>query len=138
MQKTRAHNHSILIFFIYMANFYSLQDAATLYAKTMQLWRTTTHVLPLEYHMVRYEDLVSDFEPHVRGLLEFLGVGWDPAVNAYAERARSRGKIRSPSYHQVTEPIYQHARDRWKRYAREFQDVQDVLRPFVEEFGYQL
>lgn len=121
-----------------MASFHTLPDAATLYAKIMRLWQTSTRVLPLEYHVVRYEELVSDFEPQVRALLEFLGVGWDPAVHAYAEHARGRGRIRSPSYYQVTEPIYQRARDRWRCYAREFEPLESILQPFVEEFGYEL
>ena len=76
-----------------MANFYTLRDAAMLYAKTMRLWHTSTRTLPLQYRVVRYEDLVNDFEAQVRRLLGFLEVEWDPAVHNYAEHARSTGPV---------------------------------------------
>jgi tetratricopeptide (TPR) repeat protein len=120
-----------------MANFFTLADAATLYAKTMLLWQKATQVLPFTHHVVRYENIVGDFDTEIGALLEFLGVDWDDAVRDYAERAKAQGKIFTPSYHQVTEPIYQRARGRWQHYAEEFAPLESALRPFVESFGYE-
>ena len=69
-------------------------------------------------------------------MLEFLGVGWDDAVLEHTRHAQQRGIINTPSYHQVTQPIYQHARYRWKRYAKEFEPLLPGLQPFIEAFGY--
>ena len=99
-----------------MANFFSLEDSAKLYAKVMRLWQKTARLLPLDYHTVRYEDLVSDFETEARKMLDFLELEWHPAVVDYAVQARKRGKVNTPSYHQVTQDIYQSAKFRWKRY----------------------
>ncbi|MBN8764380.1 MAG: hypothetical protein BGP20_00475 [Thiobacillus sp. 63-78] len=119
------------------AGFISLDNAARVYSEVMQLWQMATRLLPLDYHQIRYEDLVSDFEKETRALLEFLGVGWDDSVRGHTEHAVKRGTIRTPSYHQVTRPIYQDAKYRWKRYAKQFEPVLPVLRPFIDYFGYR-
>lgn len=119
-----------------MATFFSLESTAALYAKVMGLWQQCVSKLPISYHMIRYEDLVANFEGETRRLLEYLEVGWDDAVLQHTEHARKRGSINTPSYHQVTQPIYQHARYRWKRYARQLEPVMETLQPFIEYFGY--
>lgn len=119
-----------------MASFFSLEDAVTTYAKVMGLWQDYARQLPLRYYRVRYEDLVADVAGVARGLLDFLDVEWNEVVLAHAEHARQRSVIKTPSYHQVTQPIYQHAKYRWKRYAKEFEPLLPSLQPFIEYFGY--
>ena len=119
-----------------MANFLTLPDAAHTYNAVMTLWQKCTAVLPVNYHTVKYETLVVDFESEVRQVLEFLGVGWDESVLDYSDHARSRTMINTPSYQAVTEPINQKARFRWKRYEDKFAPVMDELAPFIEAFGY--
>lgn len=120
-----------------MASFFSLEDTARAYAAVMGAWRKYVDILPLDYHRIRYEDLIADVEGESRRLLEFLGVPWNDAVLDHAEHARKRGAINTPSYHQVVQPIYRHARYRWKRYEREFASVMPLLQPFISYFGYE-
>ncbi|MBT6441337.1 MAG: tetratricopeptide repeat protein [Alphaproteobacteria bacterium] len=119
-----------------MANFFTLEDAAALYAKTMGLWQTCVQVLEPNYHVVCYEQLVGDFDTETRNLLDFVGVDWDPAVHDYAEHAKNSGRIFTPSYQQVTEPIYERARYRWQRYADDLKQIEPILKPFADHFGY--
>jgi hypothetical protein len=119
-----------------MASFFTLESSARTYAKVMGLWRNIVGVLPLRHHRIRYEDLVGNFEGETRALLNFLEVGWDDAVRHHVEHARQRNVIDTPSYHQVTQPIYQDAKYRWKRYAGEFAPVLPILRPYIEYFDY--
>mgnify|MGYP002631918781 CR=1 FL=1 len=119
-----------------MANFFTVEDAAILYARAMDLWRHYASVLPLAYHSVRYEDLVSDTEPVVRALLEFLGVDWNAAVLDHSSQARRPEMINTPSYHQVAEPIYQRSRLRWPNYAGQLAGALEILTPDIERFGY--
>lgn len=119
-----------------MAGFVSLGGVAEIYSRVMGAWREYAERLPLHWQRIRYEDLVSNFDPEARALLEFLGVGWNDAVLEHTQHAQQRGIINTPSYHQVTQPIYQHARYRWKRYEKEFIPVMEVLRPFIEDYGY--
>ncbi len=119
-----------------MANFFTLEDTARLYVRVMQLWKDYARALPLRYCLIRYEDLIGDVEGEARRLLDFLGVGWDDAVLGHTTRARERRSINTPSYHQVTQPVYQRAKERWKHYANDLEPVMPLLRPFVEHFGY--
>lgn len=120
-----------------MANFFSLEDAVRLYGKVMDLWRLYADRLPLNSHRIRYEDVVSDFQGEIAALLEFLGLPWDERVNAFHEHAKARGKINTPSYHQVTEPIYQRAAYRWKRYAAFFEPYMGEMTPYLAMFDYE-
>jgi tetratricopeptide (TPR) repeat protein len=120
-----------------MASFFTLESAAQVYGGVMQTWLEAAAKLPLDYHRIRYEDLVADFEGETRALLDFLGVGWDDRVLDHTEHAIKRGTINTPSYHQVTQPIYQHAKYRWKRYARQFEPVLPMLQPYIDYFGYK-
>lgn len=119
-----------------MASFFTLESTAQVYRAVMQTWVEAAAKLPLDYHRIRYEDLVADFEGETRALLDFLGVGWHDRVLGHTEHALQRGTINTPSYHQVTQPIYQHAKYRWKRYAKQFEPVMPMLQPFIDYFGY--
>ena len=119
-----------------MANFLNLEDAALLYDKVMTLWQQYQAGLPLEVHTVRYESLVETFEETLSPLLDFLSVGWDDGVRNYAETAYRRGKISTPSYNQVTQPLYTRARGRWERYREPMQSVLPALLPWARRFGY--
>lgn len=119
-----------------MAGFFTLESGAEIYRDVMRIWLEAVRLLPLDYHRIRYEDLVADFEKETRALLDFLGVGWDDSVLSHTDHAIKRGTINTPSYHQVTQPIYQHAKYRWKRYAKQFEPVMPTLKPFIDYFGY--
>ena len=117
--------------------FVTLERTAALYGAVMTLWQRAAARLPLALKVMRYEDLVEDFEAEVRGLLDHLGLAWDPSVTDFAGHARARGGgAATPSYSQVTRPLYSSSRYRWQAYARELAPVIDELRPFVNSFGY--
>jgi len=122
-----------------MANFTTLDDTTALYQRVMGLWLRYTGQLPgLDSMPVRYEDVVGDLEGEARRLLDFLGVGWSDSVLRFYEHARRRAHIKTPSYHQVTRPIYHEAMDRWRRYTDPLTPYLERLRPFAEAFGYRL
>ena len=119
-----------------MANFYTLEDTARLYAEVMGLWRHYAELLPLNYHMVKYENIVADFAGETHRLLDFLGLAWDARVLQYNQHARARKQINTPSYNQVTEKIYTRARYRWQRYNAQVRPVMPTLQAFLDYFGY--
>ena len=121
-----------------MANFLDLGDAARLYGLVMTHWEKCRSVLPLNLHVVRYEDLVADPEAAVRPFLAFLGLPWDEAMLDHQQTARGRGYVASASYSQVTEPIYARASGRWRRYRDEMVDVLPSLAPWAEKLGYEM
>jgi len=119
-----------------MDSFFSLADTVRTYASVMGAWQKYANLLPLDSHRIRYEDLIEDMEGEVRRLLAFLGVEWNDSVLEYRSRASQRAAINTPSYHQVVQPIYQHARYRWNRYEHQFGQDLGILAPFIGYFGY--
>jgi tetratricopeptide (TPR) repeat protein len=119
-----------------MNNFFSLEDAARFYDTAMRTWHTCRAELAVRVHQVRYEDLLDNFAGEVAGLLDFIGVPWHENVRSFDRHARGKESIATPSYHQVTQPLYGHARYRWRRYERHMQPVLPVLGPWIKAFGY--
>jgi tetratricopeptide (TPR) repeat protein len=119
-----------------MVNFFTIEDAAELYIQVMGLWKKYAELLPLDFHVVKYESLVENLEETTIKLFRFLNIDWDPAVLNYSEHAKKRGKIKTPSYRQVTNPIYQTSKYRWRRYSEQLTPIKEKLKPFIEYFDY--
>lgn len=121
-----------------LANFLSLETSAHTYRRVMDLWLRYRDALSLKVHEVRYEQLVGDSTATLHSLLDFLGLEWSDALAEHTAQARKRGRIYTPSYHQVIQPLYANAIDRWKRYQKHFGAALEILQPYVEGFGYSL
>lgn len=117
-------------------HFTRLDSTVRLYCDAMALWLRYRERLPLNHIMLRYEDLVTEPEAELRRLLEFLGASWSPSVLDHATQALRRGRIPTPSYQQVSRPLYQSARDRWRRYAAYLEPHLPALMPYILAFGY--
>lgn len=80
--------------------------------RLMEHWR---QVLPLPVLPVRYEALIDQPEQHIRALLDFLELPWEPAC---LEFHRTRRLVNTASYAQVRKPIYRSSVGRWKHYEK--------------------
>jgi hypothetical protein len=118
------------------SNWLTLADAAEYYARTMQTWLAARPLTPGHWLEFRYEDIVADLEREARKILEFLGLPWDERVLKFYEHAREK-MVRSPTYKDVTQPVYHKSVGRWQHYAQYFEPVLEKLAPFVKEFGYK-
>ncbi|HET8613244.1 MAG TPA: sulfotransferase [Sphingomonas sp.] len=121
-----------------MANFLKLENAARLYDLALGYWEQARKVFALPVKAVRYERMIVDAEAELRPLADFLGLEWNPALVDHRGSAAARAYITSPSYSQVTEPLYTRARGRWRRYARQMEPVLPLLAPWAERMGYSL
>ena len=45
--------------------------------------------------------------------------------------------VRSPTYADVTQPVYKRAVGRWRNYQKYLEPHLDKLEPFVKAFGYE-
>jgi hypothetical protein len=48
----------------------------------------------------------------------------------------ARGKINTPSYKQVVQPIYSESAYRWERYNVFISEIFPQIEPYVEKLGY--
>src|SRR4029077_1610904 len=113
-----------------------LDTATAYYDAVMRLVEVSRAKLPLRLHVVRYEDVVGTFETTIRGVLDFLGLGWDEGVRRYAETAKKR-PIDTPSAAQVVRPLYRSARGKWRHYTKYLEPYFPTLAPWVKTFGYE-
>jgi tetratricopeptide (TPR) repeat protein len=117
-------------------NWLSLSAAADYYAATMRMWLAVRACGDAAWLELRYEDLVVDLEAQAQRILDFLGLPWDDKVLRFYEHAREK-IVRSPTYKDVTQPVYAKSVGRWQNYAKYLEPVIDKLRPFLVEFGYE-
>lgn len=122
------------------ASFATLEGSAVTYAEVMSHWLSQRDRVALETHSVRYEDLVQDPEGQLGRIFAFLRLAPDQGLlDRPALRVAAGARIRTPSYHQVAEPLHARAVERWRRYRPHFNDrTLRLLEPFVREFGYSL
>jgi hypothetical protein len=121
-----------------MVNFLTLEGTARLYDRVMTLWQSYKSLLPLNVREVRYENLIADLRGEVEPVIDFMGLQWNEAQADPAAHALARGTIRTPSYAQVTQPIYASAADRWRRYEKHIAPVLPLLEKHIRYFGYSL
>ncbi|HXA45195.1 MAG TPA: sulfotransferase, partial [Candidatus Angelobacter sp.] len=118
-------------------NFLSFERTARHYADLMDVWLRMRELGGFAWREVRYEDIVENLEPEGRKATEFLGLSWDAAQNRYYETAR-RKFLFAPTHHEVRQPLYRRAVDRWKNYAEALEPIQAKLAPYCRAFGYPI
>jgi tetratricopeptide (TPR) repeat protein len=114
----------------------NLENTVEAYSETMGFWRTLAPLIKNPCLEVRYEDMVEDLESVARKTLDFLGVPWDARVLGFDEHARKK-PVRSPTYADVTQPVYKRAVNRWRNYQKYLEPHLEKLAPFVKAFGYE-
>ena len=116
----------------------SLEAVTQWYVRMMQLWHQYCGVLSVNYHIVRYENLVEQFDTEVQSLCDYLDIPWQEEMRDFNVHAQQRRGVTTASYHQVTKKLYRHARYRWKNYAEHLAPILSQLRPYAEDFDYPL
>ena len=118
------------------ASYLSLGGTVEEYASLMGIWRAMAPRMRNPWIEVRYEDMVNDLESVSRRVLEFLGVPWDERVLRFNEHARQK-LVRSPTYSDVTKPVFKGAIGRWRNYQKYLEPWSEKLEPFAKAFGYE-
>ena len=113
----------------------SFEDTIRNYALITDTWLALKPCLGNTALEVRYEDLVQNLEANARRVLEFLGVGWDERVLRFNEHAASK-TVRSPTYADVTKPIFKTAVGRWRNYEKYFEPHLELLAPTLRALVY--
>ncbi|MGD1087843.1 MAG: sulfotransferase [Verrucomicrobiota bacterium] len=114
----------------------SLEETTEGYAHLTENWKIFSSLIKNPWLEVRYEDVVADLESVSRRVLDFLGVSWDASVLRFDEHARSK-RVRSPTYADVTQPVYKRALGRWRNYRKYLEPCLHRLEPFAKALGYE-
>ena len=56
----------------------------------------------------------------------------------FYKTCKDRLDISTPSYDQVTSPLYSKSLNRWKNYEKEFEGVKNILDRWANEFDYKI
>ena len=118
-----------------MFEYLSIDRAALFYDSVMRLCAIYRQRLDLDWHQIRNESLVEDFEGEARKACEFMGLAWDAQMNDFAVHARSR-TIRTPSSVQVVKGINSDGVGQWRHYRNEMAPATALLQHWIETFGY--
>ncbi|MBU6476949.1 MAG: sulfotransferase [Xanthomonadaceae bacterium] len=114
----------------------SLERLAHAYVESMECWLYHVGVFKPNVFVSRYEDLVADTPAQTRRIAAFLNLHEADAMLGFAERAREKGHIKTPSYTQVIEPINSRGIDRWRRYREYLEPILPILEPMLKHWGY--
>lgn len=120
-----------------MGYFLDLHETAQYYDAVMQVAARSFEQIGNPVCRLRYEDLVQFPHEQLEKLLEFLRLEWDDAVLDLPQ-SNPGGASDTPSYQQVSEPLYTRSIGRWRCYSDQLEACVPVLKGWVRRFGYDL
>jgi hypothetical protein len=112
---------------------YDLTDIGRYYNDYVALMNHWDTVSPGSILRVYYESVVEDLETQVKRILDYCGLPFEEAcLNFYAtERA-----VRTASSEQVRQPIYNSGVEQWTRYRPFLTELEQTLKPAVEQYRH--
>src|SRR5439155_4546096 len=116
-------------------NFLSFERLAKHYADLMDIWLTVRAWDGFALLETRYEDMVTDLEREGRRVTEFLGLSWHDDQARFYEKSRTK-QFYSPTYQDVTRPVYTRSVGRWHAYEKYLAPILPALEPYCRRFGY--
>jgi hypothetical protein len=117
--------------------FLSWQGTASFYRLIMEYWFSIRDSLSLRWVELRYEDVVDDLEGEFKPVFEMMGLEWSDECVKFYQYSKNK-LIKTPSFSQVTQPLYVSSMQRWKGYEVHFLEVESELGRFVGIYGYSL
>ena len=104
-----------------------------------KVWKNETFTIELNIDGTLWtKDLVNNFEIETKKIFNYLGIEWNDNIKNFYKTAKNRTDISTPSYDQVTSPIYSRSVSRWNNYEKQFQDVKKYLDKWVKKFNYTI
>jgi tetratricopeptide (TPR) repeat protein len=116
-------------------NFLDFERLAKHYADLMGIWLMVREWEGFAWIQTRYEDIVADLPAEGRRVTGFLGLEWHPDQARFYEKSAAK-HLYSPTYQDVTRPVYHRSVARWHAYEKHLAPIFPVLEPFCRAFGY--
>ncbi len=112
-----------------------ISTAAQHYALTMEMVFHYRNELDSNYYTLHYERLVDDIENEVKDLLSYVGLSFE---NACLDFYQDKSHTKTASYSQVTQPLYDSSKFRYKSYLQYLEPAIGELEPMIARLGYQI
>jgi tetratricopeptide (TPR) repeat protein len=113
----------------------TIEGAAHYYDAVMRLTLCLTGMLPLDFCMVRHEDVVTGFRREMKRLCEWLNLEWVESMGDFALRTQKRAAL-TPSTAQLVRGLSTEGLGQWHRYRRHLEPVLPLLAPWIKQFLY--
>ena len=118
-----------------MVNFENIQTTAYFYNECFELLFKYFNYYEVNYHTVKYENVITNFKNEISNLLKFLNLNYQENINNFQDTAKLRKKINTPSYDQVTQPLYSSSINRYKNFE-EIKNIKVDIKRWLNEFSY--
>jgi len=112
------------------AAFLDLGTTSEHIATMLKNWTTLRQRIAQPWREVWYENMVQDLPAQAQEILGFLGLPWREDVLGYHQR---KDLVRSPSYAQASQPIYDKSLAMWQNYAEFLPPHMQPLLPYLDE-----
>src|ERR1051325_4134044 len=117
-------------------NFLSFERLEKHYSDLMDIWLAVREWEGFKWSETRYESIVADLEKEGRRVTEFLELAWQDEQARFYEKGRAR-QLYSPTYQDVTRPVYSRSVARWRAYEKYLAPILPTLETYCRMFGYE-
>jgi len=118
-----------------MVNFENIHTTSFFYNECFELLFKYFYFYEIQYHQVKYENIISDFKNEITKLIKFLNLSFEDNIYNYQKTAKQREKINTPSYDQVVQPLYTSSINRHKNFEETKKIETDITR-WINRFSY--
>ena len=119
-----------------MLNFENLKTTSFFYNQVFSLLFKYIKFFNLKFHQVKYENIVLNFDDEIKKILNYLNLDFETNMKNFFETAKSRENINTPSYDQVTKPLYSNSINRHLNF-QEIKKIATTVDYWVEYFDYE-
>lgn len=119
-----------------MINLFSVEDFAQSYHCYFTLLMQLEQCFHERVLTVKYEQLVTEYQQVFSSIVEHCGITTEPDLSQFS----TIGKVRmfnTPSYHQVSQPLYTKAVNSYLHYEAFFQFQHPLLRRWCKQLKYE-
>ena len=99
----------------------------------MDIWLAVREWEGFEWMETRYEDIVLDLEKEGRRVTRFFDLDWHEKQKLFYE---NRKQLYSPTYQDVTRPVYRRSVGRWGAYEKHLAPILPALESYCRKLGY--
>ena len=118
-----------------MVNFENIYTTSFFYNECFEMLFKYFSFYEIQYHQVKYENIISDFKNEISKLIKFLNLNFEDNIYNYQKTAKQRDKINTPSYDQVVQPLYTSSINRYKNFD-EIKKIEGDIRQWINKFSY--